>query len=312
MSVSFERDTYDPASQNTEFDLIEGVIMSDPQVAAIHKKASEERWFDTATGRARYKAAIQATDWYQNNNRYQRAAATAYQLAKQGKGADWQAMLENARLQIEAKASEKGAALTPAQKKQLESQFIFNGWGEPGREALLDRALSNLVAPQQNMFGQQTYRGQAGETIALLRETATRNGLSYDDGFYRSAAISVTRGLQSVEDFQRDIQEQAAGMWPVFADKIRAGFSARDLASPYIQAMAQEFEINPNEINLQDPYIRSALGGFSQDGSPQAMNLWDFQKKLRQDPRWLNTAKAQNEVTSVTGRVMQMFGLMGG
>jgi hypothetical protein len=42
------------------------------------------------------------------------------------------------------------------------------------------------------------------------------------------------------------------------------------------------------------------------------MGLWDFQKKLRQDPRWENTSKAQNEITSTTGRIMQMFGLMGG
>ena len=308
----FETDTYDPNAQASEFDLIEGLIQSIPEIAEIHRRASEERWFDTATGRARYKAAIQQTNWYQENNQYARAAITAYQLARQGQGADWQTLLENARIQIEARAAELGAPLTPELLKQLESKFVYEGWGESGRQALLDKALSEVVAPQAGPSGAMSYQGMAGNVVDDLRRVATLNGISFNDDYYNSAAVSVTSGLKTLEDFQRDIREQAATMWPVFADKIRSGFDARALASPYINVMAEEFEINPNDINLGDPYIRSALGGFAPDGSPQAMNLWDFTKKIRQDPRWLNTAKAQNEITSMTGRVMQMFGLMGG
>jgi len=314
MATTFAPDTYDPNAQNTEFDLIEGLINSDPDIARIHKQASEERWFDTTIGRERYKAAIQQTKWYQENNKYARAAITAFNLAKQGQGADWKTLLENARLQIEAKAAEIGAQLTPEQIKELESRYIYEGWGEDGRDALLTRALGNSINYQPNLTGAsgKSLRGLAGNVAENLRLTAINNGLAYDDQFYQSAAQSVAMGMSTQEDWSRDIRENAASLWPVFGQQIRAGVDARALASPYIQSMAQEFEINPQEITLSDPYIRSALGGFSSDGQPQATNLWEFQKKLRQDPRWMNTAKAQNEVTSVTGKVMQMFGLMGG
>jgi hypothetical protein len=66
-----------------------------------------------------------------------------------------------------------------------------------------------------------------------------------------------------------------------------------------------------NSISLDDPYIRQALTGVNDKGEPAATSLWEFQKKLRSDPRWMNTAKAQNEITGVTGKVMQMFGLTG-
>jgi len=314
MATTFAPDTYDPNAQNTEFDLIEGLINSDPDIARIHKQASEERWFDTTIGRERYKAAIQQTKWYQENNKYARAAITAFNLAKQGQGADWKTLLENARLQIEAKAAEIGAQLTPEQIKELESRYIYEGWGEDGRDVLLTRALGNSINYQPNLTGAggTSLRGLAGNVAENLRLTAINNGLAYDDQFYQSAAQSVAMGMSTQEDWSRDIRENAASLWPVFGQQIRAGVDARALASPYIQSMAQEFEINPQEITLSDPYIRSALGGFSSDGQPQATNLWEFQKKLRQDPRWMNTAKAQNEVTSVTGKVMQMFGLMGG
>ena len=303
---------YDPNAQASEFDLIEGLITSIPEIAAIHKQASEERWFDTAAGRSRYKAAIQKSDWYQNNNQYARRAITAFQLARQGQGADWKTLLENARIQVEQRAAQLGSRLTPEKLRELESKFVYEGWGESGRETLLDRALSETIEPQATGMGGTSFRGMAGNVVQTLRETAMRNGINFDDRFYQTAARSVASGLRTAEDFQRDIREQAATMWPVFSDKIRAGFDARDLASPYINRMAEEFEINPSNINLGDPYIMQALGGFSAEGNPQAMNLWDFTKKLRKDPRWLNTAKAQNEITSVTGRVMQMFGLMGG
>ena len=312
MTATFEADTYDPTAQNTSFDLIESVILNDPEIFDIHKRATEEEWFRYPEGRARYKAEIQQTRWYQENNQYARDAITKYKLAQDGKGADWRMLLENARLAIQQRAAELGSELTPERLKQLEGQFVYGGWGAPGRTALLDRALSETVQYQQTPLGNKALRGQAGEVAQSLRQIAVNNGITYDDSFYQQAAQSVAFGLTSTEDWQRDIQEQAASMWPVFADKIRAGVSARSLASPYITTMAEEFEINPNDINLSDPYIRSALGGFSQDGNPEAMNLWDFQKKLRQDPRWMNTSKAQNEITSVTGRVMQMFGLMGG
>jgi hypothetical protein len=314
MATTFAPDTYDPNAQNTEFDLIEGLINSDPDIARIHKEASEQRWFDTTVGRERYRAAIQQTRWYQENNKYARAAITAFNLAKQGTGADWKTLLENARLQVEAKAAEAGAQLNPQAIKELESRYIYEGWGQDGRDSLLTKALAQYINYQPSLTGgaNSSLRGQAGNVAESLRLTAVNNGLNYNDDFYQSAARSVAMGMSTVDDWSRDIRENAASLWPVFGQQIRAGVDARQMASPYIQAMAQEFEINPQEITLSDPYIRSALGGFSNDGQPQATNLWEFQKKLRQDPRWMNTAKAQNEVTSVTGKVMQMFGLMGG
>jgi hypothetical protein len=145
-----------------------------------------------------------------------------------------------------------------------------------------------------------------------LRNLARANGVSFSDNWYQSAARSVASGLSQQTDWERDVRKQAASLYPVYSQKIEQGLNVYDLASPYINTMAQELELDPNQITLNDPYIRSALGGMSDSGDFTSMGLWDFQKKLRNDPRWENTSKAQNEVTSVTGRVMQMFGLMGG
>jgi len=67
--------------------------------------------------------------------------------------------------------------------------------------------------------------------------------------------------------------------------------------------MAEELELDPLSIQLQDPYIQEALGG--------QISLGDFYQKVRQDPRWMNTRKAQNSIASTASRVMEMFGLVG-
>ena len=156
------------------------------------------------------------------------------------------------------------------------------------------------------------FRSQSGNLALQLRNLAYDNGLSFSDQYFEQAARSVASGLKTADDFAGEIREQAAGRWPVFSEQIRAGVSARALASPYMNIIADEFEIPVENVSLSDPYVARALGGFTAEGAPQAENLWDFTKRLRQDPRWPKTLKAQNEITGTLGSVMRMFGMMGG
>jgi hypothetical protein len=108
-----------------------------------------------------------------------------------------------------------------------------------------------------------------------------------------------------------DIREQAAGMWPPYGEKIRAGYNVRDLASGYIYSMASELEIDPQAISLDDSYIRKALTNIDEQGNAKPQSLWQFQRDLRNDPRWMDTNKAQNQIGETASKVMQMFGLVG-
>jgi hypothetical protein len=74
--------------------------------------------------------------------------------------------------------------------------------------------------------------------------------------------------------------------------------------------MADTLELNPAAITLDDPTILGALTSYDDKGTPSVVNLGDFGRQLRNDPRWMNTDKAQNEVTSIVGQVAQMFGIM--
>jgi hypothetical protein len=297
-------DTLSKEELASEYAIAYNVITQDPELLGLFEQAFNDRggqWTNQ-----RFKAAVQNSQWYKQNNRFYRQAW----LARARKDADWETLRENAKLAIVEKATEIGEQVDGARLEALADDYIFGGWGEPGRQSLLNRALAGDIAGAARPM--TTERGAIGNITQNLRTAAFNNGLTYDDGWYRSAARSVQSGLSTEEDWMRDINEKAAGMFPVFSKQIQAGQTAYNLASPYIRLMSEILEIPVSQITLNDPYIRGALGGFTPDGQPQAMNLGDFARKLRNDPRWKETDQAQNEITGTAGRILQMFGMMGG
>jgi hypothetical protein len=306
-------DTFDPGVLGEDYAFVAELINANPEIQSIYKEATDSGWFDTPAGVSRFKQRIQGSNWYQSNNKYARKAWTAYQLSKQGTGSDYQLMLENARIAIKQKATEMGANPSPERLKQLETQYIYGGWGDAGRSALLDEALSQDIGEQESVgiAGGTSMRGASGNLADSLRRMATENGLNYSDSFYESAAKSVASGLSTADDWARDVQEQAATLWPVYADKIRAGMTAKELASPYAQIWAQTFDQDISQVDINNSDIRKALGGFDDGGNPTAMNLWDFQKMLKEKPEWMRTKQATDQVSGIANDVLRIMGIRG-
>ena len=277
------------------------VIYSIPELQRLFEQAFNDR-----TGQwdvNKFMAELQDTNWYKQNNYYARVAWTQEQVG----GADWTDKVNGAKEAVQRRASQLGAKLTGPELDAMARRYLYEGWGEAGRVALMDTALSGEITYLPDERGVGGFRGQAGTFVDELRQLAQANGLRFTDSWYESQARSVVSGLSTEEDALREIREQAAGRWGPWGEKIRGGMTAYDLASPYINLMADTLELNPNQITLDDPYVQRAMMGT--DG--QATPLWEFQRQLRNDPRWMNTNYAQNEITGVADAVMQMFGLRG-
>lgn len=277
-----------------------GLIYSVPEITKIFDEAVKGQW-----NTAKFNAAVQNSNWYQNNNEYFRKAwASEHFGMENGKpSADWQASMQNARMAVQSAAADMGSQITPEETDALARRYLYEGWGDSGRQQLMAQALAEGIKYLPDGRG-ETLAGKAGNLSDDLRSIASANGLTYSDNWYLTAARSVASGLKTGDDFAREIRDQAASMWQPYAERIRSGSNAYDLASPYINTMAQELEMSPGAITLNDPYVRQAMA----DGT----SLWEFTQKIRNDPRWEKTAKAQNEITGVAGNILQMFGLMGG
>lgn len=156
-----------------------------------------------------------------------------------------------------------------------------------------------------SMLGQQELRAAKLTLQQLYRNL----GLGIDPQQLDSQATNVISGqttLQEIEYNQRNISAQA---FPAFSDRILAGETINQIASPYIQSMASILEIPSSSINLSDPnnQIRQALIGDGKAAKP----LWQFEQELFKDSRWQYTSNARDTIDNVTTDVLSRFGMMG-
>lgn len=266
-----------------------------PQLFKLFQQAYDEQW-----DQARFESEVEQLPWYRKNQ----ASVREYLLLEAEGGADFQAKQKDSFEFVRRTSMEMGVNLSNAQLQELAEDSMMFGWGESGQDYELRRAIVDLEP-------QGEYGGDIRKNADTLYALALANGVKYDDSWFTSAAKSLASGLSNPEDWENDIREQAASRFPIFGDKIRAGMNVSDLVSPWRRMMADEWEIAESDISLNDQTLLSAIGGVDEKGNPKAMNLGEFQRALRKDPRWMETDRAQNQVSGIASEVMRMFGLRG-
>jgi hypothetical protein len=107
------------------------------------------------------------------------------------------------------------------------------------------------------------------------------------------------------------LTQQASSRYPALADRLKAGETLMDIASPYMQSYAQTLELNPNAISLKDNMIQSALSAKDAQGKPTTKSVWEFENDLRNDPRYMKTQQAQDKSMAIGHQVLRDFGFMG-
>ena len=268
----------------------------DDDLFDLFQKAFDEQWT-----KERWDLEFKATDWYQKNARPMREYLLA---AADPENADFIEKKKDTAEFVRRSAMNFGKNLSTDAIQNLAEQTLMFGWGEPGQEFELQRAIAAL--PSDGEYGGDV-RGNADNLKAL----AAANGVQYDDSWFEGAGVSIASGLSRADFWQNQITDQAASMFPVFREQINAGLSMRQVASPYTKMMQDMWEIDANSISLDDPTLLGALTNYDAKGNPSAINLGEFRQRLRQDPRFMDTAKAQNEVADIASGVLKMFGIGG-
>lgn len=182
------------------------------------------------------------------------------------------------------------------------NQVNLNGGAETVQDFLRRTADSVLANRGGVPIGQDENAFQAyGDS---LHSWAKMNGVDLTDGYVDRAIFDMANMGSSMEMEQQKIRENMLAQWyPRFADQIKAGMDLTQIASPYIQQMAQMLELDPNEIGIKDKYIAGILQ------SPEDVSLYAFQQKLRQDERWQYTQNAYDEVDSMVSGLASQMGL---
>ena len=216
-----------------------------------------------------------------------------------------------------AKARKLGSALDEGQAKLMaEDLYIFN---QENDDAVVTRRLVSGIRPIAGMIGgriTEDFSGLALQNYQGLQEIARRNGMKIEnilppgaDGKPATAQETLRRiALGEIDPtrLEQDVRKLAAVGQPQFVrDLLGQGINLEDIYSPYRRTMARVLELDPGQIDLMDPTLRM---GINEKGD---VNLYDYEKALRQDSRWQYTGDARQKVSDSALTVLRNFGFQG-
>lgn len=266
-------------------------LKSNKELWSIFNKAVNGKW-----DASRFVAAVRGTAWYKAHSETFRQNA---QL-KFSDPATFKEKLGQQTASLRRVAGELGISLSNSQFASMANDALMLGWSDDQVRAAL--------AGHYNRSATGT--GIGGQVENALKQTAFRNGVNVSDGLIQAWSKRVALGTATVEDAQQAIRDTyAKSVAPGFEKELAAGQDLYDLASPYMQTMAKTLEINPGDIDLFDPTIRKALASSTdKDGQAGSVPLWQFERELKKDQRWLKTNNARDELDKQARNLAQMFG----
>lgn len=210
--------------------------------------------------------------------------------------------LDSLEADLERELTSKGIKYTPEQLSTWAEELYSQGF--EGDQAFINRFLNRKITFTPG----QAPGGEAADNLAILREYAADMGLNLERDYASSLGDwlqRLDRG-ESVQVFKDLIRDQVASTnGKYIGDLISRGLTLKEVYQPYKQLMASTLELSPEEIKLDDPFLRSAI---SPDGQ---LNLYDWKKRLRADKRWEYTEAAREDVYANVYKILSDFGFTG-
>lgn len=247
----------------------------------------------------KFQAKLRNTKWWKTHSKDERE----WLLQLKSDPATAKQAMSQAKVKIKQLANQMGMVMSKDKQKILDKaayNMVALGWDESQLRYYLGQYVS---------FKGETLQGEGGEAIMEMREYAYSMGVQLGDSWYTDRARNVLRGVATIQDYKSEIMNKAKAAFPQWTKQIEAGQSVFDIASPYMQSMAQILELPQGSINLFDSTIKKALN-YTNKGTLQkeAKPLWQFENELRADPRWKKTKNAQDSLFQIGHQVLADFG----
>lgn len=264
-----------------------------PELKKLLNKATKEQW----DGKL-FQAYLKNSKWWRTTQDSLRKV----EVMKKQDPATYKATIEASRVAASKMAVQMGAILSDKALAKLASNIVSYGWN--------DAQIQNFLGQYIKFNDKHVLGGMAGQAYDQLRTLAYQNGVSMSDQTLKNSAAYVVRGVSTMEDQAANIRGLAMGMYPAYADQIKAGQNMADIASPYVQSMSKVLELPASDVDMFNPKIKAALSQAGPDGKPSPMSITDFENMLRSTPDWRKTGNAANSMMGIGRQVLQNMGLV--
>ncbi|HET7639975.1 MAG TPA: hypothetical protein VFK47_14700, partial [Ktedonobacteraceae bacterium] len=283
---------------NENYGLSASFMESDPELADLYSQAVANTWNPNQIA-----AALHQTNWWINNS----DTARKMLVEKQTNPAQYQQDINNRVIELTDLASKLGVHLSPNGMQTIASMSLVMN--------LNDAQIKTYLSKYLELSQQGHFSGYAGQVELGIREYAREMGVPVTDEYVKNAVTGIVSGADSLQARRANIQTIAESTFPAYADQIKEGVTVGQIAAPYLATQAKLWEQDPNSIDLFDPTLRGALqqttkASETSDAIPTQLPLYDFEKQLRQNAKWLTTNNARESMTSTAKSILSDMGLV--
>lgn len=277
---------------HSQYPLVAALVTSVPELQGIYNQAVTGTWSTD-----KFIAAVQNSNWWATHS------DTARQVFATMKAdpATYTQQVNNLEATLTQMAAGLGAGVTSQQIQALAVDALTGGYDT--NQAVLRQKFAQYVNPTSGVH----FGGDAGNYEDQLRQQMRDLGVFLPEDQLDTQIRQIISGQQTVQGVSAQLRSQSASMYPAYASQINSGMNLSDIAAPYISRAQQLLETGTGGISIESPLVKSALQ-YAPGGVPTAMPLGDFEKQVRQDPRWLSTDNAQDSIMSNAHRVLVDMG----
>jgi len=195
-------------------------------------------------------------------------------------------------------AAQFGIPFTPEQIGTLASTAQRQNYS---REQLVDEITKNV----------DWYKLNAG-TIKTSYENYKVAGKQYlvnlSDESAKDWSMRVAKGEMTEETVMQTIRESSKAANPWLSDFIDRGLNPLDVLAPNRDFIAQNLEINPNDLDLMDQKTLGLMTVTGPDGVRKLADQSQMLKTVRNDERWKGTNNAKELTTGMASLLSRIFG----
>lgn len=298
-----EETTLTPEEYMFELGFAMDLINSDPSLQEWIRRVRQ--YMDKNKGRTptAYEMADikQGIEWFERFNSDQELARM--QQADPRLREDFNRSLELKRNYVKNLGLQYGITLSDQAISDIALAARLDQLGEDEIQARITPYLEQAIAASENLVG------RAAEAERDIVQWSRANGLTLTGQSIARYVSSIARGEQTVDNVKEDLRRMyLAGAYPAWADRIDSGYDISDIAAPYKEKMAALLEIDDGSIDMNDSLLQMGLQGVGPDGRPSVVPLYEFERMVRNDPRWQKTDNAYKAYSEVADSVLSMFG----
>lgn len=293
----------DPEALKASYGFVAALAAAIPELKDLLNAAVAGQWTND-----RFIMAVSASNWYRTNSDKVREwitlqsvdPETARQNHIRQAGEVWTFAFQN------------GIQLTDGQAADAALWRMFNpNVSEDMMKVHLARTYFNPGQDWNQLTGAAA--GYANQIQEIGRQYGWDDWDNYDQS--RNWLGKLMRGEDTIEGFQRSMLDYAKVKYPALHDQLLGGMTLRQIADPYMASYSRVLETPQTAINwYEDPMMQQALQYHQGQGDTQSagtMPVYEFEKMLRQDPRWRKTTNAMDSTASLIEKIGKDWGYYG-